>query len=288
MRRFVDLHTHSTASDGTYSPSEIIRAAEQESLAAIALTDHDTVDGIEEAALEAEKYSVLRFIPGVELSVVNPLYTTGALHVLGLGIDVSSEELQRTLQESRDAREKRNPKILSLLQGSGIDICMEDVMEFVLDSESAKRVVSRVHIAKALVARKKAFNVPDAFRKYLTTGALAWVEKEKLKAEDAIKIIRNAGGVAVIAHPALLQCRNSAIRERLLRQWIDAGLSGIECYHSSHSTEEVRQYIDLAKSFGLFITGGSDFHGGDGGTHASKVGRPRVPVAGVQRFLAAL
>ncbi len=284
MRRFVDLHVHSTASDGTFSPAAIIAAADAASLAAAALCDHDTVAGLAAAEREAEKYSELLFVPGVELSAVSPAHCPGTLHILGLGVDPSAEQLAALLERLRESREQRNPRMLAKLNGLGIDITLDEVLAVVGGTrDPAERVVSRVHIAETLVKKGAAADIGEAFRKYVGAGAAAWVDKERIGAAEAVAALRDAGGAAVLAHPAQLGCRNDAQLVTLLEQWIGAGLNGIECYHPVHSPGQVRRYIDLARRLDLLVTGGSDFHGR--GMPSAGLGRPRVPAAAVEVIL---
>jgi len=275
MRKFVDLHTHSTSSDGVFTPGQIVDEANRVSLAAVALCDHDTVAGIAEAAERAEHYPELIFVPGVEISALCPSVEGGSLHILGLGIDYESEGLLKLLHRLRRSREERNPKIVEALNGIGIDITMDDVIEVIPDSSEAEsRVVSRVHIAEVLVKKRAAFDIADAFRKYLGGGCVCWIDRERAEAREAIETIRDAGGAAIVAHPSHMNCRNLAIFRRLVREWIGYGLKGIECYHPAHNTEQVRRYMDIARSLGLAITGGSDFHG----RGRAVMGHPRVPL----------
>jgi len=277
MRRFVDLHLHSTASDGTIRPSDIIVAADTENLAAIALCDHDTVGGLQEAEQEASKYPDLRFIRGVEISAVCTSKPRGTLHILGLGIDPDARGLSAILGRLRKAREQRNPKMLAKLAELGVDLTMEEVMQCVPGThEEETRVVSRVHIAEALVRRGLVSSIGEAFNKYIAPGAPAWVNKERIQASEAIAAIRESGGMAVLAHPAQLRCQNAAELERMVRTWISAGLNGIECYHPVHDARQTRLCLDLARKHNLAVTGGSDFHGRS--SPSVKMGIPRVPV----------
>ncbi len=274
-RRLVDLHTHSTASDGSASPAELIDAAEKRNLAAVALTDHDTLAGLPEAARQAEKYPELHFVPGIEISAV---FEAGTLHILGLGIEATSKPLLRIIDQLRSTREQRNPKIIAKLQNMGLTITMEDVLACVPGShEPADRIVSRLHIAEALRRNGHIRTITEAFDKYVGKDAPAFVEKELLAPSEVFEAISSAGGASVIAHPVQLQCGNSAQLERIFRQFRSAGLDGIECYHSDHSPELTRLYLDLAKKLDLLITGGSDYHG-SGKPHVS-MGKPHVPLS---------
>ena len=275
MRRFADLHTHSTASDGSTAPADLVDLAEQKQLAALALTDHDTLAGLSEAADRASLYPELHFIPGIEVSAV---YPRGTLHLLGLGIDPAGASVVDLTARLRRAREQRNPKILDRLRGLGIDLDMEDVLACVPGDRSPQtRVVSRMHIARAMIERGLARNPKEAMDRYIGAGAPAYVDKERTPPRQAIAAIRDAGGLAVLAHPPQLQTRNAAELQRVLRNLIDDGLEGIECYHSDHSPQQTRLYLDLARRFGLAVTGGSDYHGR--AKSDVRLGRPSVPLS---------
>ncbi len=281
-RSLIDLHTHSTASDGSLSPSDLIDAAEAKRLALVALTDHDTTAGLAEAARRAELYPELHFLPGIEISAV---FQAGTLHILGLGIDPNAKPLLNLLSQLREAREERNPKIIAKLQALGLAIDMDDVLACVPGShETASRIVSRVHIADALGRKGFVKNSKEAFDKYVGQGAAAFVDKEKLSPREAFDAIHSAGGAAVLAHPVQLHCSNSAQLKRILREFISAGLDGLECYHSDHTPELTRQYLDLARKLKLLITGGSDFHGR--AKPAVMLGKPKTPLSIIsQEFL---
>lgn len=270
---FCDLHTHSTASDGTLSPKALIEAAGRAKLAAVALTDHDTTVGLAAAAKCAQQQTGLIFVPGIEISARFP---GGTLHVLGLGIrpaDAGLTELAAHLQACRD---ERNPKMLAKLREMGLAIDMDDVREC-LPERDGPEIVSRVHLAEALRRKGYVKNRAEAFDRYVGQGAAAYVEKERLSPGRAIGAIRDAGGTAVLAHPVQLNYANHAHLSRILRDLMDVGLNGIEAYHSCHSPEQTRLFLELAKRFGLAVTGGSDFHGQ--GKPDMQLGRPRVPVS---------
>ncbi|MCD4823542.1 MAG: PHP domain-containing protein, partial [Phycisphaerae bacterium] len=238
-RRFVDLHTHSTASDGSASPAEVIDLAERQQLAAVALTDHDTTAGLAQARQQAELYSDLQFVGGIEVSAIFP---HGVLHILGLNIDEASPGLGKLLAGLRAAREERNPKIIARLQQLGLNIEMADVLEQLGPGphDAGERIVSRVHIARALQAGGHVQSITEAFTKYISNDAPAYVDKEHIEPAAAIAAIREAHGAAVLAHPPQLRYKNSAQLERILRNFIDAGLNGIEVYHSTHSPQQTR------------------------------------------------
>lgn len=309
-RRFVDLHTHSTASDGSLPPAEVVRLADRAHLAAVALTDHDTVAGIDEARRAAESLPELVFVPGIEISAA---FTKGTLHILGLGIDPASPPLAQTMATLQNARATRNPRILLKLADMGMPISMEDVaaaaeeleergLSRISDGESSSdhgpdvsagsaatdsvpansslspssRILGRVHIAMALVHKGYVKTTQEAFDRCIGSGKPAYVDKERLSPRQAIQGIHDAGGLAVLAHPPQLQYENDAQFLRILRDLIHVGLDGIEAFHSSNNTQQTRMYLELAKRFGLGITGGSDFHGA--GKPTVLLGKPAVPV----------
>jgi len=278
MRNFVDLHTHSSVSDGDRSPAEVVRLAEARRLAAVALTDHDTTAGLAEAAAAAEPLAV-RFVPGVEISAKT---RRGMLHVVGLGIDPARRGLQAVLRRVSDARRRRNPKMIAKLRALGVDISLAELRDFAGGSES----VGRLHMARLLCRKGHAASTADAFKRYLGVGGPAYVDKERLESADAIAAIHAAGGLAVLAHPVHLECANAAQLERIVRSFRHHGLDAIEVYHSDHTPAQTRLVLDLARRLGLMVSGGSDFHGG--GKPGVGVGSPRTPRAAVEQLLAAL
>jgi len=282
QRRFVDLHTHSTASDGTLSPAEVVSLADEVGLAAMALTDHDTTSGLAEARAAAAVRPGLRFVPGVEVSA---RYTGGTMHILGLGIDENCPALRELLASFIDARDARNPKILAKLQAMGIDVDMDDVLGAAERFDPGRRhVIGRMHIAEAMRAKGYAQSIEDAFTRYLGDGGAAFVDKEHLEPHEVIRGIVAGGGVAVLAHPVQLNIGNSQELEDCVRRLAEAGLGGLEVYHSSHSPEQTRRYLDLARRLGLLVTGGSDFHGA--AKPGVDIGLPKVPLAAITGPLA--
>ncbi|TFG38425.1 MAG: PHP domain-containing protein, partial [Syntrophobacterales bacterium] len=184
-RRFVDLHTHSTASDGTLSPTEVVALADAANLAVFALTDHDTTSGLAEARAAAAARPGLRFVPGVEVSA---RYSPGMMHILGLGIDETSEALRKLLAGFIDARDQRNPKILNKLHDLGIDVGMEDVLAAAESFEPGRaHVIGRMHIAEAMRVKGHAASIRDAFTRYLSNGGIAYVDKERLEPQEVIQ-----------------------------------------------------------------------------------------------------
>ena len=281
-RRFVDLHTHSTASDGTLSPAEVVALADAANLAAFALTDHDTTSGLAEARTAAALRPALRFIPGVEVSA---RYSPGTMHILGLGIDENSPALRRLLAGFINARDERNPKIIARLHELGIDVGMEDVLAAAESFEPGRaHVIGRMHIAEAMRVKGHAQSIQDAFTRYLSNGGIAFVDKERLDPQEVIQGIIAGGGVAVLAHPVQLKIGDGQELEDYVRRLAAWGLGGIEVYHPDHSDGQTRHYLDLARSLGLLVTGGSDFHGS--AKPGVAIGRPKVPLAALTGRLA--
>ena len=274
-RRFVDLHTHSTASDGGLDPAEVIRLADQARLGAVALTDHDTVDGLDEARRAATQCPNLVFVPGIEISACFP---RGTLHLLGLGIDPASDTLSAALETLQAARAERNPRMLKRLGELGMPLDMEDVLAAAGPAPAGQRhVVSRAHIAEAMRRKGYVSDLRQAFARWIGQGKPAYFDKERLAPAQAIGAIRRAGGLAILAHPVHLQLDNRLQLERVVRDLAGHGLDGIEVYHSDHSDALTRICLDLARRLGLAVTGGSDFHGPPK-PHV-RLGHPRVPLA---------
>ncbi len=247
----IDLHTHSTASDGKLSPAELMRHAQAVGIEVIALTDHDTLSGLEEASGEAARIGV-ELIPGVEISAEND---PGTLHMLGYFVDPSDAELAETLSWLRGGRDDRNHIILSKLAELGCPLEWDEVASF-----AGGESMGRPHIANAMVNRGYASSFNDAFDRYLGKGAAAYTDRDKMTPEIAIKCIRSAGGLPVLAHPQTLSLSDDELSD-LLSRLTSMGLAGVEVYYYSHSEEETALYTSLARKYGLIVTGGSDFHG---------------------------
>ena len=281
-RRFVDLHTHSTASDGTLGPAAVVALADAANLAALALTDHDTTSGLAEARAAAASRPALRFVPGVEVSA---RHSPGTMHILGLGIDESSEALRKLLGGFIDARDERNPRIMAKLHELGMDVDMDDVLAAAESFDPGRpHVIGRMHIAEAMRVKGHAQSIQDAFTRYLSNGGAAYVDKERLEPRGVIEGILAGGGVAVLAHTVQLKLRDAQELEDYVRRLAGWGLGGIEVYHPDHSDQQTRHYLDLARALGLMVTGGSDFHGA--AKPGVAIGRPKVPLAAITGPLA--
>jgi hypothetical protein len=275
MPEYVDLHAHTTASDGTTSPGELIRAAARCRLAAIAVTDHDTTAGVTEAMDAAADLPIV-LVPGIELSAT---WRETSLHVLGLGIDPSCEQLQNVLTKMRAGREKRNWQIVQRLRERGVAITMEEVVQAARNRSDGEDtpVIGRPHIAEALRRGDYVRDIAEAFDKWIGRGCPAYMPRWRPTPEEAFAAISAADGASILAHPGHISCDNTAQYERVVREMIAAGLDGMEAYHSDHSPVQTRTFLDLAKRFGLLVTGGSDFHGAS--KPEVRLGRPRVPAS---------
>lgn len=251
MQRLVDLHTHSTASDGSLSPQDLVRYAKKKRAAAISLTDHDTVEGLEEA-LTAGQEQDLEVIPGLEISAQ---YKGGTMHILGYYIDPSDLVLNQELSRLQEARKERNPKIVQKLQTLGIPITFDQIQA------RAKGQIGRPHIAQVLFQLGAVSSLQEAFQKYLTKGALACVEKFRFSPLKAISTILRAGGIPILAHPFTLNCPSLRDLKVLVKDLKAKGLHGMEVFYPEHSAEQTRDYLSLVRELDLLYTGGSDYHG---------------------------
>lgn len=262
---FVDLHTHSTASDGTLAPEGVIEAAKRCGLTALALTDHDTIDGVHVARSEGDRLGV-RVIAGVELSAFQDEHE---VHLLALHL-THLEALEKRLSELRASRYTRAQKIVEKLNSLGIPLTLDEVLQ-----QANGGAVGRPHVARALIARGVVHDFRDAFVKYLGNAGSAFVAKEHFSIEDAIAIAHEAGALAIWAHPG-----DGGRRERL-EPLIAAGLDGLEIKHPSHSSEDIKRLQALADFFNLVPSGGSDWHGAPDGSR--RLGIMNIPAEWLQQ-----
>ncbi len=248
----VDLHSHSVASDGSDKPAHLVELALEKRLTALALTDHDTQEGIAEAR-RAATGSDLELIPGTELSLD---YDDGGMHLVVLWLEPGSGPLQDRLEELQSGRTERNERIVQLLNDAGMPIEIYEVAE-----EAGGGSVGRPHIAAVMVTKGYVSDLEAAFDEWLGSGKPAYVSRPRLKAEDGISLARQSGAVPVLAHPHTLGISHAADMADLLTRLIDAGLVGLEAIYSSYHRHEREGYADLARRFGLIPSGGSDYHG---------------------------
>ncbi|MGB4504065.1 MAG: PHP domain-containing protein [Syntrophaceticus sp.] len=243
---YADLHIHSTASDGTLTPEEIVNLALKKELSVISITDHDTIDGIDRA-LEAARGTSLEVIPGIE---INTDWEDTEIHILGYYLEYNSQFLQNTLFKIRQARERRAKLMIDKLAEHGVSLTYEQVK-----SIAGEATICRPHIAQAMIEGGYVASIKDAFEKYLLRGKPGYVPREKLDPFSAIAIIERANGVPVLAHPGLSE------RDDLIPAFAKKGLLGIEVYYPFHTPDMVDQYKWFCRKYGLVMTGGTDYHG---------------------------
>jgi predicted metal-dependent phosphoesterase TrpH len=250
---FVELHCHSTASDGTLTPTQVAALAKRSGMTALALTDHDTVAGVGEAASAAGALGI-DFIAGIEISAEYP--QPGTMHILGYGVDPENPKLKSLTEDLLAGRDNRNPRIVAKLNEMGVAVTMKE-----WEDEAKGAVLGRPHLAAILHRKGYVSSIKQAFDKYIGQGAPAYFDKERLTPKQAIQRIRESGGLPVLAHPIQLRTENDAQLERVVKDLVDLGMIGLEVIHSDHDAALVEKYTQLADRFGLLKTGGSDFHG---------------------------
>jgi 3',5'-nucleoside bisphosphate phosphatase len=260
----VDLHIHTTASDGKYSPAEIVRKARQSGLEYVAITDHDSIEGVIPAQQEAENVPGITVIAGVEINTDIP---AGELHILGYFIDPTSQELNITLEKLRSSRMDRARQMVQKLKKLGVNIDYERVTEL-----AGIGSVGRPHIAEAMLEKGYISNFKEAFNKYIGREGPAYVERDKITPAGAVQLVLRAGGIPVLAHP--LTCEDP---EKIIPDLKSAGLQGLEIYYNNYSPEQISELLRLADKYHLIATGGSDFHGLDTAAELS-LGLVEVPV----------
>ncbi len=249
----IDLHTHSTASDGTSSPAELLALAQEKRLAALALTDHDTVSGIPEFLRESRKYSAIKAVPGVEVSVKHHEFS---IHIVGLFIDYNSEPLEKMLREIRKGRNDRNDLIVLKLQKQGYDITIEEVKAL-----AGGDCPGRPHFARILVSKGYFSSLQESFDKCLKKGRSGYCKRELPMPAEAIENIHKAGGIAIWAHPMSYAEANRKTINKLLKFLVGKGLDGVEAYYPLFSKEQTTCLLELAEKYSLAVSGGSDYHG---------------------------
>lgn len=248
----IDLHVHSTYSDGTLTPAELVENAKRTGLVAMALTDHDTTEGVEEALTAAEGTGI-ELIPGIELSCNYGGFKE--IHIVGLYIDKDNADFKKSISNARDSRDTRNIEMAERFSSIGIPIKIEE-----LQNEYKGAVITRAHFADHLVRHGFVKSRKEAFDRYLNDNAPCYVPRRRMTAEDGINLIKNAGGVPVLAHPTLYHLGSDVMR-RMLKELKQSGLVGMECIYSTYTMGEELEMRHLAKDFDLILSGGSDFHG---------------------------
>lgn len=249
---FVDLHAHTTASDGIYTPSRLIDMAAACGVRALAITDHDTIDGLDEGLARAAELG-FNCIPGVEFSIA---YEDGTFHMVGLNIDRTNPVLCEKINELKFIRGKRVDDIINDLNRNGVDVSSDE-----LEGITGETAIGRPHIARLLIRKGYGADMADIFRKYLVRGKPGYVRKKKITAAEAVDLISISGGVPVIAHPISLNFKSFDRFEQILDGLVNIGVRGVEAYAAMHTPEEAQRFAGIARARGLVVTGGSDYHG---------------------------
>ncbi len=244
----VDLHLHTTASDGVLTPGQTVESAARFALKAIAITDHDTVDGVHEAIQAGLSFGV-EIVPGVELSSD---HDGRDVHILGYYIDLENSHFRGHLENLRQMRLERAEKMVERLKERGLDVALGEVVDEAGGDEGA---LGRAHVARVLLKKGLIDSIQEAFDRYIGRDAPCYVEKYHYKPKDVIRLIRQVGGVPSLAHPKLID------NEEAIEEFADHGLIGLEVYHSEHTQEDVSRFMEIARRYGLIATGGSDCHG---------------------------
>jgi predicted metal-dependent phosphoesterase TrpH len=251
----IDLHSHTTESDGTYSPEELVNAAQQAGLEALAITDHDTFAGYEHARPIADAAG-LNLLCGIEISTALGNPKTKTVHLLGYFLNGGpSDEFRQWILKMQAARRDRNERLAVRLRSLGVDIRIEEV------NAIGRSMAGRPHFARLLVAKGYCTSIQDAFLKYLDESAPGYVDREEPTLQDAIRLVGEGGGISSLAHPIRLGKRNHREEESLIGEIAGYGLRAIEVYHSDQTAADSARYLDVARKYGLLVTGGSDFHG---------------------------
>ena len=268
--KYADLHLHTQFSDGTFTPEELVHRAHKLGFAAIALTDHDTVEGCARAAAACAAAG-MDFIAGSELTAE---HEDVEVHILGYFLDTSNQHLLERIGKFQAVRQNRIREMAAALNKLGIPLKAESV--FALANCKSP---GRPHVARALVKEKLIGNLDEAFERYLKKGRPAWVPKTKMSALEGVELIHQAGGLAVMAHPGLNRS------DDIIPDLVDAGLDGIECFHTKHSTVMSERYLEIAEKYHLLVTGGSDCHGYS--KKAPLIGTVKLPYAHIEKLYAA-
>jgi len=247
----IDLHCHTTASDGIKTPVELVDFAISQNVQVIAITDHDTVAGVGEA-LDYASSIPFKIVPGIEFSID---YQGGSFHLLGLNIDHTFEPMLKKLSHLQSVRDSRIYRIIDDLAINGIEIPVNEVIE-----ESQGGTMGRPHVARVLVKHGYAPTINDVFKRFLVKGKPGYVKKEKISIIEALELVNGAGGQSIIAHPVSLGYANYDEFEKILKGFVELGVSGIEAFSSMHTNRDVEEILRLADKYKLHVSGGSDYH----------------------------
>ena len=268
--KFADLHLHTLFSDGTFTPEELVLHAQKSGLSCIALTDHDTVEGCARAAAACAAVK-MEFITGAELTAE---HEDTEVHIIGYFLDTANQHLLERIAQFQSVRQSRIHEMVAALNKLGVPLKAEAV--FALANCKSP---GRPHVARAMVKEKLIGNLDEAFERFLKKGRAAWVPKTKMSALEAVELIHQAGGLAVMAHPGLNRT------DDVIPHLVSAGLDGIECFHTKHSTVMSERYLEMAEKYKLLVTGGSDCHGYS--KNKPLIGTVRVPFMYVEKLMTA-
>lgn len=242
-----DLHVHTNQSDGLFSPEEVVDMSVTKNLKGIAITDHDSITGIERAINHSKKYYDFKIIPGIEISCI---HNDEEVHLLGYFIDYKNYDIINITETLKSSRLNRGIDMVNRLNELGLEVSIEEVKEL-----SGEKYIGRPHIARAMIKRGYVTSIQEAFSRYLNRGRPAYVERYKISITETISLIKKIGGISVLAHPGLLKDKS------IINYCIELGIDGIECIHSKHNQSDISSMLDIAKKHNLIATGGSDFHG---------------------------
>lgn len=268
--KFADLHLHTQFSDGTFTPEELVLQAQKNGLACIALTDHDTIEGCPRAAAAAAAVK-MEFIPGAELTAE---YQDTEVHIIGYFLDTQNPKLLGAIARFQAVRQQRIHEMVARINEMGVALPVAAVFAL-----ANCRSPGRPHVARALVKEGLVRNLDEAFERFLKKGRPAWVPKSKTSALEAIELIHQAGGLAVMAHPGLNHT------DEIIPALVTAGLDGIECFHTKHSTAMAERYLEIADRYHLLVTGGSDCHGFS--KNRPLIGTVKLPYEHIEKLYAA-
>ena len=253
----IDLHTHTNASDGSFSPSSLIAMAAKHGITTLAITDHDTIGGLKEAAKAALEHGI-SLIPGIELEIA--WNREGEFHLLGLGIERPTQEFYAAIEELARRRQERNLAIVDRMNMAGIIASYDEITAFSTGQEQGGHSIGRPHFASFLVKRKIVKNLEQAFIRYLGRDKPFYIPKAGLDLENAVKLIHESGGIAVLAHPMSLYTAWGRLPE-LIKSFKEKGLDGLEAWHPATKVSSCKRLEELGKNLGLLVTAGSDYHG---------------------------
>jgi predicted metal-dependent phosphoesterase TrpH len=252
LKQNFDLHSHSNASDGSFSPTELVEYASKNDIKTLALTDHDTINGVDEAVKAGEKFGVT-VITGVE---INTDFNPGTMHICGYNIDIENKNLNGKLGIVQQARKNRESVIVDKLNSAGFAVTLDEIKKVAGPDQ-----VGRPHFARVMMEKGYVTTVQEAFNKYLAKGSSCYVDRVRLSINDAVETIKGAGGKAVLAHPIQLKLESDEAYKNKIAELKDLGIEGVEAFSSYHNEEENQKFNAMADELGLMVTGGSDFHG---------------------------